>query len=43
MATSLPTLPPTLEMNHADSAEKPHSGRDFDMLDILYRKARRYA
>jgi hypothetical protein len=39
MATSLPTLPPTLKTNHADSAEKRPSGRDFDMLDIVYRKA----
>jgi hypothetical protein len=43
MATSLPTLPPTLKMNHPDSAEKPPSGRDFDMLDIVYQKVRRCA
>jgi hypothetical protein len=32
-----------LEMTQADSAENPPSGRDFDMLDIVYQKARRCA
>jgi hypothetical protein len=29
--------------DQSDCAEKPPSGRDFDMLDILYRKTRRCA